>query len=143
MDIRVAVWPGVGGAVSVRRGPLWYSLKIGEKWKRCGGTDTWPAYEILPATPWNYGLDLDPARPGGAVRVIEVKPPASQPFSPQTAPVVLKIRARRVPTWQAQGRMAGLVPPSPVQGAGAVEEVELIPMGCARLRISSFPTVKR
>ena len=38
--------------------------------------------------------------------------------------------------------MVGPVPPSPAAGEGPVEEIELIPMGCARLRISSFPVVK-
>jgi hypothetical protein len=47
-----------------------------------------------------------------------------------------------VPAWKAEGKMVGRVPPSPVAGEGPAEEVELIPMGCARLRISSFPVVK-
>ncbi len=34
------------------------------------------------------------------------------------------------------------LPPSPAAGEGPIEEVELIPMGCARLRISTFPVVK-
>jgi hypothetical protein len=143
MDIRVAVWPGVGGAVSVRRGPLWYSLRIGEQWHRYGGTDAWPAFEVLPTTPWNYGLEVNPDKPDETVRVVAMKPPGSQPFTPQAAPVILKARARRVPSWRAEGRMVGPVPTSPVRGTGAVEEIELIPMGCARLRISSFPLVRK
>lgn len=143
MDIRAAVWPGTGNSVSVRRGPLWYSLYIGERWKRCGGTDEWPAFEVLPMTPWNYGLVVNPARPEASIRVVEVKAPAFQPFTPEAAPIVLKAKTRRVPAWRAEGRMVGLVPPSPAGGAGPVEDIELIPMGCARLRISSFPTVKK
>jgi len=38
--------------------------------------------------------------------------------------------------------MVGPVPASPVQGEGPVEEVDLVPMGCARLRISVFPVVR-
>ncbi len=68
--------------------------------------------------------------------------PPFQPFEPEAAPVVLKARARRVPGWKEEGRMAGPVPASPTQGLGPVEEVELIPMGCARLRVSVFPVVK-
>ena len=41
------------------RGPLTYSLAIGEKWERCGGTDQWPEWQVLPTTAWNYGLLLD------------------------------------------------------------------------------------
>jgi hypothetical protein len=143
MDIRVVLWPRIGNAVSVRRGPLWFSLKIGEEWKRYGGTDAWPAFEILPTTGWNYGLLVNPANPGATIRVASQKMPPYQPFEPAAAPVVLKVKARRVPGWRAEGRMAGLVPPSPAEAIGPVEEVELVPMGCARLRVSSFPTVKK
>jgi hypothetical protein len=38
--------------------------------------------------------------------------------------------------------MVGPVPASPAAGEGPVEEVALIPMGCARLRISAFPVVR-
>ncbi len=77
------------------------------------------------------------------MRLASQSAPAYQPFRPDAAPVVLKAKARRVPGWQAQDRMVGPVPPSPAEAAGPAEEVELIPMGCARLRISSFPTVRK
>lgn len=140
--IEVVAWPSVRGSVSVRRGPLWYALKIGESWRRYGGTDAWPAYEILPTTPWNYGLVLAGAGSGPAIRVSARQTPPYQPFTPEGAPIVLKAPARRVPGWREEGRMAGLVPVSPAAGDGPVEEVELVPMGCARLRISTFPVVK-
>jgi hypothetical protein len=38
--------------------------------------------------------------------------------------------------------MVGLLPASPARGQGPVEEIELIPMGCARLRITVFPLVE-
>jgi DUF1680 family protein len=136
--VEVVKWPARSGAVSVRRGPLWYALKIGETWQKYGGTETWPAQELLPTTPWNYGLVLDsPA----AVRLASRTLPAFQPFVPDAAPIVLKARARRLPGWTAEGRMVGRLPSSPAKGAGPVAEVELIPMGCARLRIAVFPVV--
>jgi DUF1680 family protein len=140
--IEARTWESVGNAVSVRRGPLWYSLRIGEVWKRYGGTDAWPAWEILPTTPWNYGLEIDPARPGETARVLTEAAPSAQPFAPEGAPVVLEAKARRVPGWRADGRMVGKVPPGPVVSAEPLETVTLIPMGCARLRISVFPRVR-
>jgi hypothetical protein len=79
---------------------------------------------------------------GPAIRVSARQTPPYQPFTPEGAPIVLKAMARRVPGWTEEGRMAGFVPPSPAAGEGAVEEVELVPMGCARLRISTFPVIK-
>jgi len=140
-SIKVATWPKAGNSVSIKRGPLWFSLKIGEEWKRYGGTDEWPAYEILPQTPWNYGLVLDPERPGLSVGVEKQEPPGYQPFELEKAPIVLRARAKRLPQWKAEGRMAGKIPPGPVSSPEPIEEVKLIPMGCARLRISSFPLV--
>jgi hypothetical protein len=141
-QIEVVEWPSRRGAVSVRRGPLWFSLEIGERWQRSGGTETWPAIEILPTTPWNYGLVLEGPEAAASLRVVSRNAPAFQPFALEAVPIVLRAKARRVPGWTAEGRMVGPVPASPVKGEGPVEEVELIPMGCARLRISVFPVVK-
>jgi hypothetical protein len=139
--IEVKTWKKLGNAVSIRRGPLWYSLMIGEKWNRYGGTDEWPAYEILPTTPWNYGLVLNFADPTTSIILVNQKPPADQPFRPEAAPIVLKAKARRIPQWKEEKRMVGKLPASPVQTSSPLEDITLIPMGCARLRISSFPAV--
>jgi hypothetical protein len=140
-EVRIKVWKKVGNSASVRRGPLWFSLAIGEQWKRYGGTEEWPAYEILPTTPWNYGLAVDPAAPEKTIAVAERKGLANQPFTSEAAPIVLMARARRLPRWKEEGRMVGKVPAGPIHSAEPVEEVRLIPMGCARLRIASFPLV--
>ena len=141
--ITVRTWEKMGNSISVRRGPLWFSLKIGEEWKRYGGTDVWPAYEILPTTPWNYGLVLDPDSPAATIILADQKPPAEQPFAPEAAPIVLRARAKRLPQWKAEGKMVGKIPPGPVVSSDSETEVTLIPMGCARLRISSFPLIAR
>jgi DUF1680 family protein len=141
-EIEVVTWPSVRGAVSVRRGPLWFSLRIGEEWRKYGGTNEWPAYEVLPATPWNYGLVMGRDAADPLVRLASRRTPPYQPFVPQEAPIVLLAKARRVPAWGEEGKMVGPVPASPAVGEGPVEEIELIPMGCARLRITSFPVVK-
>ena len=140
-EIEVVTWLTVGGAVSVRRGPLWYALRIVEDWRKYAGTEEWPALELLPTTPWNYGLVVEPGNPRPAVRMAARRTPPFQPFTPEGAPIVLRVKARRVPAWREEGKMVGRVPASPAVGEGPVEEVELIPMGCARLRISSFPVV--
>ncbi|MGB9836401.1 MAG: beta-L-arabinofuranosidase domain-containing protein [Candidatus Saccharicenans sp.] len=137
--IKVVFWEKIGRAASVRRGPLWYSLEIREEWRKCGGTEEWPAWEVLPASPWNYALVLDPEHPEKEIRLKERKPVAFQPFTLQDAPIVLEAKARRLPAWKEEGRMVGKVPASPVASSEPPENVRLVPTGCARLRISCFP----
>src|SRR5205807_2319963 len=59
MGVKLRTWPKNHNAISVDRGPLTYSLEIGEKYQRYGGSDEWPEYEVVPTTPWNYGLAID------------------------------------------------------------------------------------
>jgi len=143
MPITITKWEENKGCVSVNRGPLTYSLKIGEKYVREGGTDDWPAWEIHPTTPWNYGLVLDEGGPARSFEVIEKEWPASnQPFEADAAPIALRAKAKRIPNWQQDPLgLVGKMEPNPVKSDQPVETVTLIPMGCARLRIAAFPTI--
>jgi hypothetical protein len=96
----------------------------------------------LPTTPWNYGLVVDPARPEESIRVVGADGLARQPFAAEVAPVLLETKARRIPGWAAEGKMAGKVPSGPILSTEPLEDVTLIPMGCARLRISVFPRIR-
>jgi DUF1680 family protein len=137
MDVNVVNMPAQHQSVVVSRGPLSFSLKIGERSERHGGTDQWPATELLPTTPWNYGLLI-----GSEMRLIlRPFPMDNQPFTPESSPIEIVARARRIPKWRLDS--TGLVEPlpqSPVATDSPVEDVTLIPMGAARLRLSMFPT---
>ena len=143
MRVEVVTWAQHGGAVSIRRGPLWFALKIGEEWRRIGGTDDWPVLEVHPTTPWNYGLEVDPDRLEASVAV--VPPPEGEkaggvPFRQDYPTVTLKAKARKIPEWQLDRHgLVAVLQPSPAYSEESVEEVTLVPMGCARLRISAFP----
>jgi hypothetical protein len=144
MKTTVRKWRKNNNSVSVERGPLTYALKIGEKQVRTGGgTDAWPAFEILPTTPWNYGLVLDESDPAASFElVIKDWDGTKQPFDAETAPLELHAPAARIPGWKLdQHGLVGKLSPSPVKSTEPVETVTLIPMGCARLRISAFPTI--
>ena len=143
MKITLRKWPKNHNSVSVDRGPLTYSLKIGEKYVREGGTDEWPAWEIHPTTAWNYGLVLNEDDPASSFEIEHKAWPAdNQPFEAKAAPIELRAKARRIPAWQKDHLgLVGLLQPSPVKSEEPTETVTLIPMGCARLRISSFPTI--
>jgi hypothetical protein len=144
MSVKVRTWVQNDRSVSVERGPLTYALKIGEKTGRYGGTDAWPAIEILPTTPWNYGLVVDPQDPAKSFEIVtKTWDGKKQPFDSAAAPIELKAKARKIPAWQLDPRcgLVGNLQPSPAKSVEPEETVTLIPMGCARLRIASFPTV--
>ena len=143
MKVAVRTWAKNKGSVSVDRGPLTYSLKIGEKWSKYGGTDEFPEQEVFPTTPWNYGLVLDAKNPAAGIEVAAQKGPvAEQPFTLETAPVSLRVKARKIAAWQLEGNgLVGLLQQSPAKSAEPEETVTLVPMGCARLRIAAFPVI--
>ena len=141
MKITLSVWKKVANSVSVNRGPLTYSLKIGQEWKRCGGTDKWPAYEVFPTTPWNYGLIVDQDNPDSFFTVSIKEAIPFQPFKAENAPIELLAKGKRIPNWTIVNNCAGKLQASPIKSDEPVEDIVLIPMGCAHLRISSFPTI--
>jgi uncharacterized protein len=139
-------------SVALERGPLVFSLQIGEEWKKLRdktpGAD-WDIYakssaadwEVHPATSWNYALLINPAEPEKSVDV-EEKPLGDSPFSPESNPVLMRIKARKLPDWSLVDGSAGPLPPSPVTTTEADEVVILVPYGCAKLRITAFPWLK-
>ncbi len=143
MTVKVRQWTTNQNAVSVDRGPLTYSLLIGEKWNRYAGTAQWPQYAVYPQSAWNYGLVLDAAHPAHSFDVVQKGGPvAANPFTHETAPIELRARAKKIPNWQTDAK--NVITPlqaSPVRSAEATETVILIPMGAARLRLTSFPVI--
>ncbi len=142
--IGIRKWQKNNNAVSVDYGPLTFSLRIGERWTTYGNNQSWPEFEVFPTSAWNYGLVLDQANPAKSFKVMKKKGPlAAQPFLPENAPIELKASARKIPAWKLDSfGMVGKLQPSPVKSAEPVETVSLIPMGAARLRITSFPVVE-
>jgi hypothetical protein len=143
MDLRVKRWPENKNCVSIERGPLTYSLRIGEEHRRAGGTDRWPEWEILPTTAWNYGLVVSEQNPAASFELIKREWPADdQPFTLEGTSLELRAQAKRIPDWKLNEQgLINPLPPSPVCSAEAQEMITLIPMGAARLRISAFPVM--
>ncbi|MCX7778050.1 MAG: glycoside hydrolase family 127 protein [Armatimonadetes bacterium] len=142
MRLQVKVWERQKNAISVRYGPLWFSLKIGESWKRYDERGDWVAYEVFPTTPWNYGLIADTQRPERSFEIFKKpKPLSPQPFTIENAPIEIRAKGKRIPQWTMVGGIVGPLQDSPVHSDEPVEEVTLIPMGCARLRVSVLPRI--
>jgi len=137
----ITVKRGFNGSVAIQRGPLIYSLKIGDQWVLVDGTDPYGDYEVHPTTPWNYGLLVDLESPDSSFEV-RLKPVGDMPFSPEGAPVELVAQGKRIPQWQLVNGSAGPIPQSPVSSDAPTETIILIPYGCTNLRITEFPLVK-
>lgn len=136
MQARVRTWTANHHAVSVDFGALTFSLAISENWSRTGGTDTWPTTEVRPGSAWNYGLTLS------GFSVTTGLGSATDPFTPATAPIRITTGAQRIPAWKADAdQIVTPLQDSPTPSGEPVETVTLIPMGAARLRITSFPRI--
>jgi hypothetical protein len=159
MKLGVKEWDRNKNSVSVNYGPLTYSLLIKENYVKKSGKKTamndsgwqpgadekaWPAFEIRPASAWNYGLLVDADHPEKSFTVVKKSWPAdNNPFTDKTAPIQIKATGKLIPGWTIdQYGLCGLLPQSPVKADGQVANLTLVPMGGARLRISAFPVIK-
>jgi len=159
MKPRLKKWTKNKNSVSVDYGPLSFSLKIKETfekedsrasaigdshWQKDADPAKWPAYNIYPASAWNYGLVIPQ---DGDISHWQVRqkpwPKDSMPFTPGAVPLEMVVNARKIPEWKIdQHGLCGVLPESPVAVQTPEEKVTLIPMGATRLRIASFPVVE-
>jgi len=132
-------------AISIERGPLVYSLKIGEQWTRVNADQPCRElphadWEVRPTTPWNYALIVNENNPSESI-TFETCEVGDCPFSPEGAPVTAKVKGRILEGWGLANGWAYETPISPVETTGPVEELTLIPYGCTNIRITEFPVV--
>ncbi|HCW07119.1 MAG TPA: hypothetical protein DGG95_07125, partial [Cytophagales bacterium] len=65
------------------------------------------------------------------------------PFTLSSVPLEIKTKGKKIPAWTIdQYGLCAELPQSPVKTNEPEEQITLVPMGAARLRISAFPVVK-
>jgi hypothetical protein len=100
MRVQMTRWPE--GGVALERGPLVYSLDIETETvieavdgRSCPGL---PPKSLYPAGPWNYGIDLS-QNDVQHIEVERLRPVGDRPWSPEAAPLALKVPVRSVERW--------------------------------------------
>ena len=156
MQLKLRRWTLNKNSVSVDYGPLTLSLKINERytkvdskataigdsrWQESADASLWPTTEIYPDGPWNYALVLDGGTTLGDMQLIKKPWPADNyPFSIENVPLEFRAKGRRVPLWTIDATgLCGVLPDEDAPKDEKIEEITLVPMGAARLRISAFP----
>ncbi len=132
MQPRASRW--YNNSAALERGPLVFSLPVGESWVKLRDRGLTADWQVYPASAWNYAVAPETA----AARENPVK---ARPFARAQAPVILEVKARKLPGWQAEDGVAAAPPQSPVASAEQEETVTLVPYGAAKLRITAFPAL--
>jgi len=144
LPMKVSIVPRPNNLYAITRGPLVYSMPIEEKWiqvnKDIPGRE-FPHcdYEVLPMSSWNYGLCVQDENIDSTL-IVEEYPIGDCPFSPQGAPVAIKVKGRKI-DWKME---KGAATPRPKMDwvLEEVEELRLIPYGCTNLRMTEMPILK-
>lgn len=189
--LKAVRWPR--GGVSLERGPLTFSLKIDEDWRELppnarkhfdprfapdiapellNPPDQYPIWDLMPASPWNYALDIDPDNPQQDVQIEVPQQFATNPWATDTPPLELKVPVRRVNGWEIEHhdeveeespkeeagwqftitRKKGsfdftpqLPDPQKLRGMLATERewVRFVPYGCTHLRLTVLPNARQ
>ncbi len=160
MKLSLRYWPTNQNSASVNYGPLTLSLLIDERyekfkssemaiwdsrWQENADPDKWPAYEIYANSKWNYSLILPKQNPFANFKVERSEwPEDNQPFTSSNVPIKITATGRLIPSWGIDKTgLTGVLPSPRAKRSEQIDDIILIPMGAARLRISSFPTSEK
>lgn len=160
------VTPGPEHGASLEWGALVFAARIPERWQRDAADEKsstkFPAWDLFPSRAWNHALVV-PRRKGKLPVELVERPVGENPWDPEETPYTARAPSRLVPGWKME-RINALeethngqkkikkgkfvfTPSLPARKAlanvrGRVKQVELVPYGATRLRVSVFP-IKR
>jgi len=71
-------------------------LNIEGEFRPIAGDSLHGNWEVYPTTPWNYALQVDTEQPENSIQ-LQKRSLGDMPFSPEGAPLVARVKARRLP----------------------------------------------
>lgn len=154
MKLAVTRWPENG--IGIEHGPLVYSLPIEETWTPVVEpkytTAEFPSWNAMPASAWNYGVDLTAEDLESQIKVLR-KPTTDSPLSDpwSNPPTTLTVPARKIENWELQANPDNanqrFTPPLPELDISkiseTVETISLVPYGSTKLRVTIFPALSK
>ena len=118
--------------------PISYKKKMKE-YTRFGVERKFPYcdYQFVPQTPWNYAYS-------DAALKVEHHTIGNYPFSQEQPPVTIKANMQQI-NWGLKFpyRSVARKKPKSVAPISEVQEIELCPYGCTRLRMTEIPLLKK
>lgn len=157
MRLQARQWDVNQRSLSINYGPLTFSLKIAENYNKIDSMSVakseknriqkqvdwsrWPAWELKPGSAWNYALACDMRNLESSFQVVKRPwPEDNYPWTHESTPVEIRAKGARVSDWTPTATgFCPVLPLYPAKTDGRLENITLIPMGAARLRISAFP----
>lgn len=158
MKLSQSVWQANQDSRSINYGPITFSLKVKEnyemvsstetaigdsKWQKDADPEKWPSYEIYPGSDWNYALVIDDSKSLDENFAVKFKswPASNHPFTVESVPIEIKAKGIKIIDWgiDEYGLTSELPIKENLRFEETIDEITLIPMGAARLRISAFP----
>ncbi len=145
MSIRVE--KGYNNAVTLVRGPLIYSLPIREQWKAVQAYPYQPKegkkyyWQVFPQSPWNYALVMNEGHPDKTATFLRGKM-NEDPFTAENTTGRIMVHGRKVDYWVIDSGAAAPPPASPARTSQPLEDLQLVPYGASRLRVTEFPVLE-